>query len=72
MVAECTQSRFGVHIIFLAVSEVGFLGHRIGLKLIFSNLSHFKLLPCHIHTDIFCLLKTFIVVFLSLLMAQDM
>ena len=56
MVAECTQSRvLGAHIRFLAVSEVGFLGHRKGLKLIFSNVSLFKLLPCHIHTDIFSL-----------------
>ena len=53
MVEECTQSRSGAYIRFLAVSEIGFLGHRAGLKLTFSKISLFKLLPCHIHKDIF-------------------
>ena len=35
----------GVHIRFLAVSEVGFIGHRTGLKLMFFDISLFKLSP---------------------------
>ena len=38
-----------MHIRFLVVSEVGFLGHRTGLKFMFSKVSLFKILPCHIH-----------------------